>query len=211
MSAVAVRSAHVAADASAVLRKRVPGRRCRPGGSELPMASRFPPVQAMNSASSRVPTPGMPVIAAVCACWRNRASISTSVRVNPLVQNQHRGGQGANHGRRDHLCADDCEDSERACGSPAKGSSPANDWDAVGGSSSGRCPGAARLPAPQPSPRTRPPSLPGLSRPRRRPLLPQAPRPPHHVGHGPEAQALSPVTPDELAERTGRSMLGVTD
>lgn len=39
-------------------------------------------------------------------------------------------------------------------------------------------------PPPQPSPRARPPRLPGPSRTRRRPPPPQAARPPHRVGHG---------------------------
>lgn len=43
---------------------------------------------------------------------------------------------------------------------------------------------AVRLPPPQPTLRTRPPQLPGLSRPRSRPLLLQKTRPPHHIGHG---------------------------
>ncbi|GAB2588181.1 hypothetical protein GCM10027168_21310 [Streptomyces capparidis] len=42
---------------------------------------------------------------------------------------------------------------------------------------------AVRLPPAQPPLRTRPPQLPRLSRPRRRPVLLQATDPPHHIGH----------------------------
>ncbi len=44
---------------------------------------------------------------------------------------------------------------------------------------------ALRLPQTQPPLRALSPRAPGLSRPRRRPLLLPATRPPHHVGHGP--------------------------
>ena len=54
---------------------------------------------------------------------------------------------------------------------------------------------ADRLPQAQPPLRTTPPQLPGLSRPRRRPLLLQATRSTHHIGHGlkPRAAGFSTV------------------
>ncbi len=47
---------------------------------------------------------------------------------------------------------------------------------------------ADRLPPSQPPLRTLPPQLPGLSRPRRRYLLLQTTRRPHHIGHGPSGK-----------------------
>lgn len=64
-----------------------------------------------------------------------------------------------------------------------EGIGPANDWGAADGSLSAPCPGCPATAASAPL-RTRPPQLPFLSRTRRRPVLLQATRPRHHVGHG---------------------------